>query len=236
MVSTYAYPTFELYHAVLLLAKLLLEGESLSHVWKSFPYLYQSWHLHQIKAWVRLDQVVLHYAQSEWSCVTSPGLWIIGLFQTINQSQQVHTASDTAVQLILISHYVGYPAANTSSAKDTLRRYLPGLEVHSTCNYHNFPFFSGLYFRWFGWSGWSHSLGFTHALRPQKINYSILIHPTYRSQSGRRHFIFLLVVKVRECQEQHTHTTLHCVYICTATNTSSYFVSSWPYWSSSLEE
>jgi len=35
MVSTYAYPTFTLSNAVLLLAKLLLEGESWSHVQKS---------------------------------------------------------------------------------------------------------------------------------------------------------------------------------------------------------
>ena len=56
MVSTYAYSTFELSNAVLLLAKLLLESESWSHVWKS-PTVrkssrlsYPSWQPHQNQA------------------------------------------------------------------------------------------------------------------------------------------------------------------------------------------
>ena len=56
MVSTYAYSTFELSNAVLLLAKLLLESESWSHVWKSptdwksSRLSYPSWQLHQNQA------------------------------------------------------------------------------------------------------------------------------------------------------------------------------------------
>ena len=49
MVSTYAYLTFELSNAVLLLAKLLLEGKSWSCVWKSPALPYASWQRHQIK-------------------------------------------------------------------------------------------------------------------------------------------------------------------------------------------
>jgi len=35
---------------------------------------------------------------------------------------------------------LGYPAANTIVLQDTLKHYLPRLEVHSTCIYHNCPF------------------------------------------------------------------------------------------------
>jgi len=52
MVSTYAYPTFKLSNAVLvlLLAKLLLESESWGRVQKSPPLPYPSWQLHQNQA------------------------------------------------------------------------------------------------------------------------------------------------------------------------------------------
>jgi len=75
----------KLFNAVLLLAKLPLERES-----ESFPPLpYPSWQLHQIKAWVRLDQVVIQHAHNERSSVTSTGLLIIGLTSLTNQLEDV---------------------------------------------------------------------------------------------------------------------------------------------------
>jgi len=46
------------------------------------------------------------------------------------------------VQLTLINISLGYSAASTSSTKDMLTHYLPRLELHSTCCYNNWPFFS----------------------------------------------------------------------------------------------
>jgi len=114
--------------------------------------------MRQIKAYVRLEQVVLQYTHDEWSIVTSPGLLIIGLSyltsrqevvwllymiatnpyyfpvvivpvsQNINRGQQqAHTASACSVNVDI---RLGYLAANTSSTKDTLTRYLPRPEVH----------------------------------------------------------------------------------------------------------
>jgi len=52
--------------------------------------------------------------------------------QTINQGQQVCTASDTPIQLNIYIR-LGYPAANTSSTKDMSTCYLSRLELlHST--------------------------------------------------------------------------------------------------------
>jgi len=55
------------------------------------PLPYPSWHLHHIKARVRLDQVFLHYAHNEWSSIMSPGLSIIGLwtFKILQEVVQV---------------------------------------------------------------------------------------------------------------------------------------------------
>ena len=93
VVNTYAYPTFELSNAVLLLPKLLLESESWGCVSNPLrfviSFLYLSWQLHQIKAWVRMDQVVLRYAYDEWSSVTSTGLLIIGLSNLTSQQEVV---------------------------------------------------------------------------------------------------------------------------------------------------
>ena len=65
-VSTYLYCTCKVSNAVLLLAKLLLKSESQKFptAWKSPPLPYPSGQLHQLKACITLDLVVLWYTLS----------------------------------------------------------------------------------------------------------------------------------------------------------------------------
>ena len=55
--------------------------------------------------------------------------------------QQVHAVSDTPSHSVNVDITLGYPAANASSTQVTLTHYHPRPEVHSTCNYHNWPSF-----------------------------------------------------------------------------------------------
>jgi len=91
-------------------------------VFPKFPPLpYASWQLHQIKARVRLNQIVVEYAHNEWSSIRSPGLLImcINLSSSANQLEDVLPYA-TAIKDPFVCHC------------------LPRPEVHSTCNFHSF--------------------------------------------------------------------------------------------------
>jgi len=86
--------------------------------------LLPSWQLHQIKLWVRLDQKVLQYTHNERSIVIRP--------KTLNCGPVKFNKSP--------GRYAEMPQYATAMYwyyKDTLTRYLPRLEVHSTCNFHS---------------------------------------------------------------------------------------------------
>jgi len=55
-----------------------------------YPLLpYPSWQLHQMKALVRLDQVVIQHTHNEWSGVTNPGLLTIASQQEDVQAEML---------------------------------------------------------------------------------------------------------------------------------------------------
>jgi len=103
MISTYAYPTFKLSNAVLLLAKLLLKSESWDHVQKiptvqkSLPLPYPSWRLYEINAHVTLDLVVLQYTYDECCSIMSPRTlnhtWLSSWQEVVQEEMLLYTTT-----------------------------------------------------------------------------------------------------------------------------------------------